>query len=85
VVSTNSNQVIAIFGDAKGAKLTFNSLRYSITSARRLHRQRGVREIASLQSSRNPGPESGETAPKRRIRIGVLTETASLFNRAMAH
>ena len=45
-------------------------------NAQRLHRPLGLSEIPPLHSSRTPGPNRGETAPKPLICIGVGTEAA---------
>jgi len=60
----------------KGARLALKRSSRGHSSCSRVHRLRGVSEIASAHTSRNLGPGSGETAPKRLNRIGARTDAA---------
>jgi hypothetical protein len=63
----------------KGEKRPFSKAEYLIANSTRLHRPQRRSKIASTHSSRNLGPESGETASKLLTCIGVVPDAAEQF------
>ncbi len=63
----------------KGVQQSLTGVSTSSSSALRLHRLQRRSELASAQTSRNPGPESGETASMAVHRIVGATEAAKLI------
>mgnify|MGYP001812126287 CR=1 FL=1 len=72
-----TGRVQQVGGYDKGVEQAFVTLVSPFPELHRVHRPLGHSEIPPLQSSRNLGPNRGETAPKPLICIGVGTEASN--------